>query len=96
MPDRRTLYARIDKRFDRMVDAGALSEVKSFLARGLDPALPAMKAIGVSEFGRYLDGEMSLTEAVEIAKRRTRQYAKRQMTWMRNQMADWPVHPVDG
>jgi tRNA dimethylallyltransferase len=87
--DRAQLYRRIEARFDAMVDAGALEEVKALLALGLDTDLPAMKAIGVREFGDVLAGRLSTAEATERAKTRTRQYAKRQMTWMRNQMADW-------
>ena len=59
------------------------------LALDLDPDLPAMKAIGVKELGDFLADRVSLDEAMAQAKTRTRQYAKRQMTWMRNQMADW-------
>ncbi len=88
-PQRAHLYRRIEDRLDRMVDAGALAEAEQFLALGLDRDLPAMKAIGVSEFGEVLANQVSLEDAVARAKTRTRQYAKRQMTWMRNQMADW-------
>jgi len=91
MPDRTDLYARIERRFDGMVVDGAVDEVRSFLARGLDPKLPAMKAIGVDEIGSSLRNEISLTDAIALSKQRTRQFAKRQMTWMRNQMGDWPV-----
>ncbi len=91
MPDRGELYQRIERRFDEMIQCGAADEVRTFLARGLDPALPAMKAIGVGEIGAYLRNECTLHDAVAQSKQRTRQYAKRQMTWMRNQMADWPV-----
>ena len=88
-PDRRKLYLRIEQRFDRMVRAGAVQEVRALLERGLDPTLPVMKAIGVREFGAYLRGEIGLSEAVERAKMETRRYAKRQMTWFRHQMAGW-------
>jgi tRNA dimethylallyltransferase len=88
-PDRALLYARIEQRFDTMIEAGALDEVKALLDLGLDPELPAMKAIGVRELGRLLAGQMTQEAAIEQAKTRTRQYAKRQMTWMRNQMGDW-------
>jgi tRNA dimethylallyltransferase len=60
------------------------------MARGLDPALPAMQAVGVRELAAYLRGEVGLAEALEAAQRETRRYAKRQLTWMRGQMADWP------
>lgn len=88
-PERALLYARIGERFDRMVEAGALDEVRALSALGLDPALPAMKAIGVREFSAFLAGEITLPEAIERAKMETRRYAKRQVTWFRHQMADW-------
>ncbi len=87
---RPVLHARIAARFDRMVDAGALDEVRALVSRRLDPALPAMKAIGVREMAAYLDGELSLESAIERAKTETRRYAKRQSTWLRTQMPDWP------
>jgi len=89
-PPRDWLYARCEKRFDEMLTAGALQEVTGLVKRGLDPSLPAMKALGVRELAAHLAGELSLDEASERAKMLTRRYAKRQMTWMRNQMADWP------
>jgi len=88
-PDRATLYERINRRFDQMVEAGAIEEARALLALGLDPNLPAMKAIGVKEFGSYLRGEQSLDAAIDEAKMQTRRYAKRQGTWFRNQMGDW-------
>ena len=89
-PPRAALYARCDQRFAAMVAAGALDEVRALLARGLDPALPAMKAVGVRELGAHLKGETSLAEAIALGQQQTRRYAKRQMTWMRNQTPDWP------
>ncbi len=91
MPERADLYARIEARFEAMVGEGALSEVEALMARRLDPNLPAMKAIGVPELSRHLAGELSLADAITEAKTRSRRYAKRQMTWIRGQMADWPV-----
>jgi len=88
-PDREALYARIEARFDRMLDAGALDEVAAFSARGLDPDLPACKALGVPPLMAHLRGEMALEEAVKLAKRDSRRYAKRQGTWFRNQAASW-------
>jgi tRNA dimethylallyltransferase len=85
-PDRAELVARIDRRFDGMIGAGALDEVKALAALGLDPLLPAMKAIGVRELQAALSGEISMAEAIERAKIATRQYAKRQSTWFRNQL----------
>lgn len=88
-PERELLYERIDHRFDAMVAAGALDEARALVAHGLDPALPAMKAIGVKEFGACLRGETTLDSAIAAAKMETRRYAKRQGTWFRNQMTDW-------
>ncbi len=88
-PDREALYARCDRRFDIMVDRGALDEARAMAALNLDPALPAMRAVGAPELMAHLAGEISLEEAAIAAKQATRNYAKRQMTWMRNQMKDW-------
>src|SRR5690606_21586145 len=89
-PPREALYARCDARLAAMVEAGALEEVRALMARGLDPALPAMKAVGVREFAAHLRGESTLDAALDAARRETRRYAKRQATWMRGQMAGWP------
>ena len=89
-PERPTLYARIDARFDRMLAEGAIEEVRALVERGLDPLLPAMKAHGVPWLVRHLHGEISLAEAAEKAKQDTRHYAKRQFTWFRHQLSDWP------
>lgn len=88
-PPRAELYARCDARLHGMIAAGALDEVRALMARGLDPALPAMKAVGVRELAAHLAGETSLHTAVAAAQQETRRYAKRQMTWMRGQMGDW-------
>jgi tRNA dimethylallyltransferase len=89
-PPRDVLYARCDARLQVMVDQGALDEVTALAARGLDPSLPAMKAVGFRELSAHLRGETSLAQAMEAAQRETRRYAKRQLTWMRGQMAEWP------
>jgi tRNA dimethylallyltransferase len=89
-PPRETLYARCDARLAAMVAAGVLDEVRALAARGLDPALPALKAVGMREFSAHLRGETSLDDALAAAQRETRRYAKRQTTWMRGRMADWP------
>jgi tRNA dimethylallyltransferase len=89
-PPRQTLYARCDARLVGMIRAGALDEVRRLLDRRLDPALPAMKAVGVRELARHLEGELSLEEALAAAQMQTRRYAKRQLTWFRNQTPDWP------
>ncbi len=87
--DRAELYRRIDARFDAMLAAGALEEVRALHRRGLDPALPAMKAHGVPWLIRHLDGEIDLAAAAEAGKRDTRRYTKRQATWFRHQLPDW-------
>jgi tRNA dimethylallyltransferase len=89
-PGRDALRERIARRFGAMFDAGAVAEVEALRAMNLDPSLPAMKAIGVPEISAWLDGEMSREEAIERAVIATRQYAKRQRTWIRNRMGDWP------
>lgn len=88
-PDREDLLHRIDARFDAMMAAGALDEVQILAARQLAPDLPAMKAHGVPWLVRHLGGEITLDQAVEEAKRDTRQYTKRQATWFRNQLPDF-------
>jgi tRNA dimethylallyltransferase len=93
-PDRAALYARCDARVARMVEAGALEEVRALMARGLAPNLPAMKAVGVREFAAHLAGEMSLEAAVEATRQATRNYAKRQLTWFRNQTPAWGRHSM--
>jgi len=88
-PDRTALYAACDARVLRMLEDGALDEVRALTARGLDPALPAMKAVGVRELAAHLAGETTLAEASAAMQQATRNYAKRQMTWFRNQCGDW-------
>jgi len=88
--DRTELRARIDTRFDAMLADGALDEVRTLVARKLDPALPALKAHGAPALSRHLIGEISLEEASTSGKTDTRKYAKRQETWFRHQMKDWP------
>ena len=84
---REDLHARAEARFDAMMAAGALEEARAMA--GLDPMLPAMKAIGLPELIAHIRGEMTLDEAVTRAKAATRQYIKRQLTWWRGQMAHW-------
>jgi tRNA dimethylallyltransferase len=87
--DRAELYRRIDARFDAMLAAGALEEVRALTSRRLDAALPAMKAHGVPWLIRHLNGEIDLAVAAEAAKRHIRRYSKRQATWFRHQLPDW-------
>jgi tRNA dimethylallyltransferase len=88
LPPRDALYAACDARFAAMVEQGALDEVGALLRRGLDPGLPAMKAVGVLELARHLSGEIALDAAVGLAQQATRRYAKRQVTWFRHQIDD--------
>ncbi|HWP15188.1 MAG TPA: tRNA (adenosine(37)-N6)-dimethylallyltransferase MiaA [Xanthobacteraceae bacterium] len=88
-PERPQLRRRIDARFDTMLGAGALEEVRALAARKLDLLLPAMKAHGVPWLIRHLNGEITLAQAAEGGKNDTRRYTKRQFTWVRHQLADW-------
>jgi tRNA dimethylallyltransferase len=93
LPPRPALYAACDARMEAMVAAGAVEEVRALAARGLDPALPAMKAVGVRELGCHLAGEVGLGEAVALAQQSTRRYAKRQITWFTHQqLGGSPIH----
>jgi tRNA dimethylallyltransferase len=87
MPPREALYATCDTRFGKMIAAAAVGEAAALDRRGLDPDLPAMKAVGVPQLLRYLHGEIPLEAAIAAAQRATRQYAKRQTTWFRHQTA---------
>ena len=84
LPPREVIYARINTRFDEMIATTALSEVEKLLARNLPPDLPIMKALGVSSLRDYLQGKQSFEQATYLAKRDSRHFAKRQMTWLRN------------
>jgi tRNA dimethylallyltransferase len=83
------LNARIGERLGRMVETGALDEVRAAVAAGWDPRRPSSKALGAAELAAHLRGEMSLLEAVEAAATATRRYAKRQRTWLRGRMSHW-------
>lgn len=89
-PPRDRLYAACDARVRLMIDNGAVEEVRALLARNLDPSLPAMKAVGVPELAAHLTGATTLDQAVTAIRLATRHYAKRQLTWFRNQTPDWP------
>ena len=91
LPAREEVYLRCNARFASMMDHGAIAEVEALLARGLDPALPVMRAIGVPEIAGFLRGEFERDEAIERGQQATRNYAKRQFTWLRHQPpAAWP------
>lgn len=89
MPEREELYHRCNKRFDLMIDAGVVAEIETLGARNLSPELPIMRALGVPSLLAYLSGGLSLQAASEEAKMQTRRFAKRQLTWLRNQFSDW-------
>jgi tRNA dimethylallyltransferase len=87
--ERQTLYRRIDTRVDRMLSLGLVSEVKGLLDAGVSPVSTSMQAIGYKELASYLQGEISLDEAVETVKRESRRYAKRQLTWLGKKKVNW-------
>lgn len=95
LPPREELLRRIDARFDAMLAQGALAEVRALAARGLAPLLPAMKAHGVPWLVRHLAGEVPYEDSVAQAKLDTRRYAKRQMTWFRNQLPEFVWMPPE-
>ncbi|MEO5346134.1 MAG: tRNA (adenosine(37)-N6)-dimethylallyltransferase MiaA [Magnetococcus sp. YQC-9] len=86
LPPRSLLYPRIEARFDQMLANGLLEEARGMLACGYDRGLPAMKAVGYRQLFEYLEGRMSLAEAIEWAKRESRRYAKRQETWLKREV----------
>lgn len=85
-PSRDTLYARINQRFLQMMEEGAEEEVERLLARNYPTNLPIMKAVGVPEIAAFLRGECSREEAIRLAQQHSRHYAKRQITWLKNQI----------
>jgi tRNA dimethylallyltransferase len=92
-PPREWLYARCDQRFAAMLEAGAVEEAETLAARGLAPDLPVMKAVGLREILAWRRGEIGREQAIALGQQETRRYAKRQLTWFRNQTPDWPrVH----
>ena len=88
-PPRAHVYQKIEDRFDQMVEVGGVKEAVHLSSLGLEPNMPAMKAIGVGYLAAFDRGEIDYEEAIRLCKRDTRRYAKRQMTWIRNQMSDW-------
>lgn len=89
LPARAALMQTIEARFDGMLADGALAEVEALLRLGLSWELPVMRALGVAPLAAYVAGRIGLAEAAEAAKAETRQYAKRQMTWLRSKMISW-------
>ncbi len=91
LPDRTWLYERCDRRFEAMLQAGAVAEVEALLARGLDPDLPVMRAIGVPEIAAFLSDNLTRESMIACGRQATRNYAKRQFTWFRRQPPEnWP------
>ncbi len=96
LPLREWVYGRCDKRFAQMLDHGALDEVAALLGRQIDPDLPVMRAIGVAEIAALLRGESSRAQCESTGAQATRNYAKRQFTWLRNQLPpEWPRAEVN-
>jgi tRNA dimethylallyltransferase len=85
--DKAELHARIDRRVEEMMGTGFVDEVRSLRAMGYGPGLSPMKSIGYAELNRFIDGELSLEEAVSAIKTATKRYAKRQLTWFRKNSA---------
>lgn len=81
--DRAKLYEKINQRVDKMIDLGLVDEVKNLLDEGLDKNSQSLKAIGYKEVISYLDGEIDFYEMVDLIKKNSRHYAKRQLTWFR-------------
>jgi tRNA dimethylallyltransferase len=99
LPPREWLNRRCDERFAAMLDGGAVAEVEALMARGLDPDLPVMRAIGVREIAAMLRGELTRDQALAAGQLATRRYAKRQYTWFAHQPPlDWPRirEPAEG
>lgn len=93
-PDRAALYARCDQRFELMMRDGAVDEARAVLAMDLPPEAPGLKAVGAGALFDWLGGRITRQDAIVRAKTETRRYAKRQMTWIRNQMAAWHHLPT--
>ena len=91
MPDRDWLYARCNARYEAMLADGAQNEVERLWALNLPPDANALKAVGVSQLMALMQGEIDAETATAQAQQATRRYAKRQMTWFRNQMKDWQL-----
>ena len=89
MPDREELYRRCDTRFGQMMAQGAMDEVGILARLKLEPGLPAMRALGVAPLLQLLAGELTKQAAIETASAETRQYAKRQLTWLKSNMRSW-------
>ena len=89
IPDKPWLHDRINRRFDSMIESGALDEIKALRQRQIITDSPILKAVGVKELSAYLAGDLTLDQAKDLGKIATRQYAKRQMTWIKGQATDY-------
>lgn len=88
--DRAELYQRCNDRFEKMInDDAAINEVRELTSLNYPATLPVMKSLGVPQIIEYLDGKLSLEQTISLSQTATRQFAKRQMTWFRNQFSDW-------
>lgn len=88
--DRKQLYERINQRVDKMIDEGLIEEVRSLLDKGYDKSMVSMLGIGYKEIIAYIDGNMPLDESIDVLKRNTRRFAKRQYTWfLRDENVKW-------
>lgn len=96
LPERKALYDRCDKRFDTIMAQGALAETQALKDKNLTTTLPAMRSVGVKQLMAYLNGEWDLETAIEKAKIATHNYAKRQSTWVRNQISGAIILPQFG
>jgi tRNA dimethylallyltransferase len=94
LPPRAELHLRIERRLRAMIEAGALAELAALRAAHPAPDLPLLKAVGVPELGAHLEGRLICAEAIARAVARTRQYAKRQVTWFRHQLPE--LEPLAG
>ncbi|GJL92524.1 tRNA (adenosine(37)-N6)-dimethylallyltransferase MiaA [Hyphococcus sp.] len=89
-PPRPTLYENCDTRAAEMMSEGAVEEVRALLSQNFDPSMPVMKSLGVAEIAALLTGRVSEAETLAALQQNTRRFAKRQLTWFRNQAPDWP------
>jgi tRNA dimethylallyltransferase len=93
--DRDWLAERIDRRFDLMLETGAIDEVRAVLKNGWDSTLPALQAIGAAEIAAYLQGNLNRDQLRAQGAAQSRQYAKRQRTWFRNRLKQWQRIPAN-
>lgn len=93
--DRAELYQRCNDRFEKMIrNDDAINEVRELMALNYPATLPVMKSLGVPQIIEYLNGNLSLEETITLSQTATRQFAKRQMTWFRNQFSDWKIEKL--